>query len=244
MQSPNSLQKQFSMTNSEVEYSQRWEKVWKGGESGTELLQPGQAFDAKQSSPALLTLLNDGTVNPSGKRVFVPGCGRGYDLVTFIKAGAASAVGLELAPTAVAAANEFTQEALKNDDEKASRIQIIEGDFFGWMSEEGPFDIGFDYTFFCALMPSQRKEWASAWSKHLKPGGILIALIFPVDVDRDRVGPPWPVYPDLYRDALEGVGFSLKSLEKLPENMSHPGRGGSEYMSLWMKEEDKAVSNL
>ncbi len=37
----------------------------------------------------------------AGKRVFVPGCGRGYDLVALLAAGAEEAVGLELAPTAV-----------------------------------------------------------------------------------------------------------------------------------------------
>lgn len=60
-----------------------------------------QRFDACQSSPALLDLLKRGTVAVEGKRVFVPGCGRGYDPVTFIKAGAKEAIGLELAPSAV-----------------------------------------------------------------------------------------------------------------------------------------------
>jgi hypothetical protein len=77
-------------------YDARWEKTW------SQKLEPGQAWDAGKSSNVLVDLLSSGKLgNLRDKRVFVPGCGRGYDLVTFIKAGATAAIGLELAPTAV-----------------------------------------------------------------------------------------------------------------------------------------------
>lgn len=36
-----------------------------------------------------------------GAKVYVPGCGRGYDCVAFYKAGAKTVVGLEIADSAV-----------------------------------------------------------------------------------------------------------------------------------------------
>jgi hypothetical protein len=78
-------------------YSDRWEAMWSAG------LKPGQAFDAECCSPSLQELFSNATElsGLEGKSVFIPGCGRGYDVVAFAKAGAKEVVGLELAPTAV-----------------------------------------------------------------------------------------------------------------------------------------------
>ena len=46
-----------------------------------------QAFDMCGSAPVLQGLLKSGELNVKGKRVVVPGCGRGYDLVSFATAG-------------------------------------------------------------------------------------------------------------------------------------------------------------
>jgi hypothetical protein len=91
--------------------------------------------------------------------------------------------------------------------------------------------VGFDYTFLCALHPSMRADWASAWARALAPGAALVTLIFPVD-EREG-GPPWAVTPQLYKDLLLPQGFALTSLEPVEENKSHPGRGGKEYMAIW-----------
>jgi hypothetical protein len=84
------------------EYNSRWEKNWKAGPDG-DGLKPGQLFDACKSPAALDVLIAGGSLGDlSDKRIIIPGCGRGYDVVTFVKAGATREVlGLELAPTAV-----------------------------------------------------------------------------------------------------------------------------------------------
>jgi hypothetical protein len=46
-----------------------------------------QLFDVGGSSPVLHKLLDSGELDVKGKRVVIPGCGRGYDVVTFAKAG-------------------------------------------------------------------------------------------------------------------------------------------------------------
>ena len=90
-----------SENRSMEDYNSRWEDHWKTGPDGDGLKQ-GQLFDATKSSAALDSLIATGSLGDlSDKKVFIPGCGRGYDLITFVKAGAKSALGLELAPSAV-----------------------------------------------------------------------------------------------------------------------------------------------
>jgi len=136
----------------------------------------------------------------------------------------------------VSAANEYIQNQL---DFQSSRANVIQGDFFNYEDEKNQgYDIGFDYTFLCALMPEMRAQWASSWHRILRPGGLLVTLIFPVDSEMELKGPPWPVTPELYKDLLvEKSGlFTLKSLEKVPDEQSHPGRAGKEYMAVWKRQ--------
>lgn len=124
-------------------YHARWESQWTrdGG------LKPGQAFDAARESPALAHALATGALDVRGKRVYVPGCGRGYDLPAFLRAGAAEVVGLEYAPTAQQEAAAFVASQLA--PEEALRAPVHCGDFFRWACPSGlDFDVGYDYTFF------------------------------------------------------------------------------------------------
>ncbi|KAI7843979.1 hypothetical protein COHA_002517 [Chlorella ohadii] len=109
------------------EYHARWEDNFWGKDGG---LQPGQAFDAKRSSPALTDLLKQSGLEVAGKRVLVPGCGRGYDLVEFVRAGAAAAVGLELAPTAQREAAAYLADTLTPAE--LANAEVHTGDFFKW----------------------------------------------------------------------------------------------------------------
>ena len=165
-----------------------------------------QSFDKGGASPVLRSLLSSGAVDVSGKRAIVPGCGRGYDVFVLARAGAAQAVGLELSRTAVEQARAF-QEAQGWGD-LGSKVDFQVGDFFDSNREEGAYDVGYDYTFFCALHPTMRKDWANAWRRALKPGGVLVTLVYPVDSTADpSTGPPWPVTPALYEEFLkDGAG--------------------------------------
>lgn len=108
---------------------------------------------------------------------------------------------------------------------------MVLGDFFDGKTHLS-YDIGYDYTFMCALMPEMRPDWATAWAQHLRPGGLLATLIFPVDPEKVG-GPPHPVTPEMYKELLEPVGFALRSMEAVPHEQSHPGREGKEYMAVW-----------
>jgi methyl halide transferase len=132
-------------------------------------------------------------------------------------------------------ANSYVEAHL--DTDRISSAHVVGGDFFEWTDGDKPFDVGFDYTFFCALSPHMRAKWGPAWHRLLRPGGLLVTLIFPVDEDQNRQGPPWPVTPEMYKEALEPYGFTLRSLEKVPNELSHKGRGGREYLAVWERQE-------
>ncbi|KAG1669495.1 hypothetical protein FOA52_015662 [Chlamydomonas sp. UWO 241] len=70
----------------EKEYLGRWDAMWRDG------IQKGQKFDLGQTAPSLQALLTSGQLDVKGRRVLVPGCGRGYDVAAFAAAGASAAV--------------------------------------------------------------------------------------------------------------------------------------------------------
>jgi len=65
-------------------------------------------------------------------------------------------VGLDLSPEAIAAAQAEQQAALSGNPSASAAVSLCAGDFFSHSASgdfKGPFDIGYDYTFLCALHP-------------------------------------------------------------------------------------------
>ncbi|KAF3042088.1 hypothetical protein E8E12_001046 [Didymella heteroderae] len=75
--------------------------------------------------------------------------------------------------------------------------KVILGEFFerDWESQVGTdfegFDIIYDYTFLCALLPSMRQDWAQRVSHLLSPTGMLICLEFPMWKPLMAESPPY-----------------------------------------------------
>ena len=233
------------------------------------MLHPvARSFDAGRSPPHLEGVLESlgGREALREKRALVPGCGRGYDVETLAKY-VAFATGLELAPTAVKSAQEYlesrtvTNASVINDDFLSPKTDDTYDVGYGalscagrlladcwpiagrlladcWPTHSSPLA---DYTFFCALHPSMRNDWAKGWAHFINPGGILIATVFPVFTDDSGnpfnskdTGPPWPVTPEDYQ-VLEKEGFELVSMERVSEGQSHPPRSGLEWVGVWRR---------
>lgn len=101
------------------------------------------------------------------------------------------------------AAKQWLASAAANTNIDSVSIEV--GDFFH-VAAPSSFDIGYDYTFLCALHPSMRADWAEAWACHLAQGGLLITMIYPVGKE-ELQGPPWPVTPELYQELLSQGAF-------------------------------------
>ncbi len=190
-----------------------WQQAWKEGRT---------PWDEGKSPPALHRLDAEGTI-PAG-RIFVPGCGTGYDLATLAREDR-EVIGLDLAP-------EAKQAFLESHPDLPGRVDYRIGDFFAFAPDD-PFDFIWDYTFFCALDPSQRESWAAAMLGLVRERGILATLLFPYsDPISDRQGPPWPINVELVQSVLQDA-FDLVEVREEPD--THAGREGKERLAVWRR---------
>ncbi|KAL4917170.1 S-adenosyl-L-methionine-dependent methyltransferase [Aspergillus aurantiobrunneus] len=182
------------------------------------------------------------------KKALVPGCGRGYDVIALSLHGF-DAYGLEISPTGVSEARRFAEKEIispqpHNFGERYNRqdtgvanqpgkIQFVEGDFFdsAWVEalDLDRFDLIYDYTFLCALHPSQRGRWAERMAELLKPGGLLVCLEFPMYKHPGLPGPPWGVngvhWEILAGGGDGGGGMFTRRVYVQPERTYEVGRG-------------------
>jgi hypothetical protein len=211
-------------------YQGRWDAIWTAGEG----LKPGEAWDKSGASPGLAKLLTEVNGDIKGKRVVVPGCGRGYDLVAFADAGAEFCLGMEISEHAISSALSYIAST-----PHASTCTVKLIDFLRDPAPES-FDFGYDYTMLCALHPSLREQWADAWTRSIKPsGGQLIVLVYPDDPEREAekpgLGPPYTLHPDIYDTLLLHRGWKRTRMDRMPPELSHPGRENKEWIGIYSR---------
>ncbi|KAF3219634.1 hypothetical protein TWF106_007057 [Orbilia oligospora] len=244
-----------------------WSSLWDADESGL--------WDRGKPSPALIDFVECYGQNilhgmkRDGRRLkaLVPGCGRGYEVIMLALHGF-DACGLEASSKAVDIAKEYADSQLKSPNpgfygEKRSEYvrgsaNFVLGDFFqkDWETDCGikgddKFDLIYDYTFLCALLPEMRFDWARRMKDLLKPGGVLVCLEFPLWKDYQSAGPPWGldgVYWNLLAEGKDGIltsapafatedGTDLKGpftrpVYYKPDRSYDQGRG-TDMMSIW-----------
>ena len=190
--------------------------MWSAG------LPRGAAFDCGEASRALMSWMGKISSRASPKSALVAGCGRAYDAIELARAGL-SVTALDIAPTACKAARALVAE--EADREVASRVDVVEGDFF---AHDRAYDFAWDCTFCCALPLDLRERWAERYSGMIQPGGMLICLVFPIvpaGHPMTRGGPPFPMTVDAVRALLEPKGFTMEEVrDPLPQDVKHrPG---------------------
>ena len=161
-----------------------WEDRWQKEETG---------WDLGKANPALVEFLEESasTLLEEGiKTAIYPGCGSGYDLIEFRKAGFEKVYGLDISPTAMKRFQELYPEA--------DGIEYLLADFFSF---KGTFDLLFDYTFACAIQPLQREQWGHKVAELVRPGGYALILMFPLWLREG--GPPFKFKVSEYCRLLE-----------------------------------------
>lgn len=212
-----------------------WDAIWKAQKMG---------WDAGRSSPALVSLLQEEERYRSNstqfKTALVPGCGTGYDLITLAThvKGLQTVHGIDLSETAVDVARKFVAENLqKLEKSEMPVVEAFQADFFKLPTTSTcTYDLIFDYTFFCALSPSMRQQWAETYAQLLTPeSGELICLEFPLHKaadERDK-GPPFLVSHETYAQVLEPLGFECVMYREPAEVKGHEPRQGKESLAVW-----------
>ncbi len=197
---------------SDVNSPSFWEENYRQGRTGWDLGMPTPVFQRIATSGEF----------PPGK-MLVLCAGRGYDARLFARLG--------FKVTAVDFAESAVKEMQAIDDPRAS-MEVMQADIFDlpvFMDEE--FDYILEYTCFCAIDPQRRAEYILSVTNLLKPGGIYIALAFPIGGRAG--GPPFVVSPDELIGSLSERGFVLL-LREVPKD-SVPGRQGIEELIVLKK---------
>jgi SAM-dependent methyltransferase len=175
-------------------------------------------WDKGAPSPGLIDFL---ATEPVRGRVLVPGCGLGHD-VRALAATADEVIGIDIAPSAVAAA-----QAIPRVGSESYEV----ADLFALPPHlRGSFDWVWEHTCFCAIDPAQRPAYVKAVAAALRPNGRLLAIFYldPGNSSADE-GPPFEVsIAEL--DRLFLPDFTLVG-EWLPSH-SYAGREGREWMRV------------
>ncbi|KAF4845400.1 putative thiol methyltransferase 2 [Colletotrichum siamense] len=249
--------------------SSGWSELWESDESNL--------WDRGKPSPALIDLIESRSEvlpRPStGRRLkaLVPGCGKGYDVVMLALHGY-DVYGLEVSERGADVARQYAAAELPEPGEynfgtydsvsgaQPGEVKILAGDFFkrDWEAQcasssgddfEG-FDLIYDYTFLCALLPEMRKDWARRMQELLSLTGVLVCLEFPLYKDLGMPGPPWglrgvywnilaqggdgliqePVVEDAEDKSLKGA---FRRVEYFKPPRSYENGKGTDMVSVW-----------
>ncbi|GAA5835939.1 hypothetical protein JCM9279_002146 [Rhodotorula babjevae] len=203
-----------------------WDQAWKANAT---------PWDAGDVQPAFRELLDERWADVgvsldslTDGKALVAGCGRGCD-AAFIAAHGIDTLGIDLSPTAV----QVARDHLAQQANAPKNITFEAADFFSFpLPSDEPFSFAFDYTFFCAIPPSLRAKWGQRYGEVVRPGGLLVALAFPLDGDREG-GPPYSVSEEAY-DAALGDSFE-KIYSRHPDKMAKEREHGRDKVLVYRR---------
>jgi len=183
-----------------------WEDRYGQNQTGWDLNGPTPALQA-----AVEGLAKDAFL-------LIPGCGFGWDGEALWSKGYRNVYLSDWAPSAKTA---FLQRVPDFPE-----AQFVSGDFFEWASQPeqaGRFDAVLECTFYCAIPPARRDDYAAAMARLLKPGGRLMGVLFTFPLT--EAGPPFGGSLEEY-EARFSAPFRLEELG--PTNLSISPRADKE----------------
>lgn len=161
------------------------------------------------ASPPLIKYFES---QPLSSKILIPGAGQAWEAKWLYEQGFEDISVLDLSESALALAQEKFDEP--------SKLSWLVGDFF---EHQGLYDLIMEQTFFCALDPILRADYALKMKELLKPGGRLFGLLFNFPLSDD--GPPFGGSLDEYQQLFE-KHFKIAHLE--PSYNSIKPRSGKE----------------
>lgn len=148
-------------------------------------------------------------------RVLIPGGGNSYEAIYLLEKGFKNVTVVDLSRT-------VTQSLCQ----KYPLLNVVCEDFF---QHQGQYDLIVEQTFFCALNPSLRTQYAPKMQQLLRKQGKLVGLFF----DRTFAGgPPFGGSEAEYKELLMPY-FNIKIFEKAINSI--PPRAGSELFLIACK---------
>jgi hypothetical protein len=152
-------------------------------------------------------------------RVLIPGCGSGYEIQAFSASGW-DVIGIDFSPIAVARARDLLGP---------SADKVYEGDFFTYPLRERYFDIIYERTFLCALLPASWPQYAQRIAELIAPAGVLCGFFF---LGPEEEPPPYPISQDQLDELLCGW---FENVEDKPVEDSLALYAGKERWQIWTR---------
>jgi len=149
-------------------------------------------------------------------KILIPGAGRGHELNWLRVNGYHRSIALDWSNEAISEAKALYPEI---DDSS-----LLTGDFF---QHRGSYDVIIEQTFFCALPPTQRPDYARHVADLLPTGGLLVGVWFVFALTEK--GPPFGGSPKEYHVLFDPY-FEWLRFE--PCRVSAPERWGKEWLMV------------
>ena len=183
-----------------------WNNLYETAQTGWDIGFP---------STPLKTFIDN--IENKDKSILIPGCGRAYEAEYLYMKGFKKVTIIDLSPLAL--------DAFSKRLPSFPKSQLIEGDFF---EHQGQYDLILEQTFFCALDPQLRPDYALKMKSLLKEGGILFGLLFnfPLSAEGPPFGGSEAEYLNLFRSH-----FQIQHLE-ICYNSIKPRAGREFFLEL------------
>jgi thiopurine S-methyltransferase len=163
-----------------------WEQKYQSGDTGWDLGAP---------SPPITNYIDQ--ITHKNLKILIPGAGNGYEVAYLLENGFSEVTVVDIAPSPIRnLARQFSSDGLT----------LINQDFF---ELQGQYDLILEQTFFCALHPSLRPQYATKMHELLLPGGKLAGLLFDFPITKE--GPPFGGDAKAYQSLFSPL-FNIKTL--------------------------------
>lgn len=188
-----------------------WESHYQRGETG---------WDIGKVSPPLKDYIDQ--LHNKQLSILIPGAGNSYEAMYLLQQGFTNVTVVDIAPTAINRLREKSKDYSDN-------IHIIQQDFF---LHTAKYDLILEQTFFCAIDPALRNDYALHVFNLLKGRGKLVGLLFNKEFEPGR--PPFGGDQEAYK-LLFAPYFHFHTWSACYN--SYPPRVGSEWFMILKKKE-------
>lgn len=185
-----------------------WDGKWQQQQTG---------WDIGYASPAIEGYMDQ--YADKNAAILIPGCGNAHEAEYLVAKGFTNITLIDISPTAV--------ERLTRKLANMPQVKIICGDFFAHI---GNYDVMIEQTFFCAIPPAKRTDYAVKAASLLNKDGKIIGLLF--DRTFDRQGPPFGGSRKEYREVFLPY-FTIKMMETSYNSI--PERANTEVFIHFIK---------
>lgn len=184
-----------------------WESRWQNNKTG---------WDIGYAAPPIAEFV--GTLTDKNIKILIPGAGNAYEAEYLHKKGFPNVYVMDIA-----------SKPLENLKERVMDFpgeQLLNEDFF---KHTGQYDLIIEQTFFIAIDPKLRGEYAQKMKELLKPGGHLTGLLI-FSYEPSPGGPPYIDTKEEYRRHFEGV-LEIRKFE-IAQNSIKPRAGREVFIDM------------